>query len=197
MNQSIYELFLEDLYNDEKILWVDRPKDVRVFTFSDIFHIPFSIIIFIISFMWEFLAIFGRAEKGSIEVVFPFLGIPFILVGLYLLFGRFILKFWKNSHTYYAITDKRILILTRMCRKHLKATNLNSITSINKSVNSRGSGNISFGDPSLYSRLYANTGLDFLGEFQGNNVLSFYGIKDIEKVYQLIYEILQKNTKVR
>jgi hypothetical protein len=52
----------------------------------------------------------GGAASG-IDMIFPLWGIPFVLVGLYAVFGRFLHDAWIRSRTRYGLTDGRALIL--------------------------------------------------------------------------------------
>lgn len=37
--------------------------------------------------------------------------------------------------------------------------------------------------------MYGNTGMDFFGSFGGVDILTFYDIKDADKVYELVSEL--------
>jgi hypothetical protein len=73
-----------ELGPQEKLLWAGRPPLGVVFRSFDIFYIPFSI--FWVGFVSLFVAL-TIAEGEIIGVLFC---IPFVLVGLYLIFFRFL-----------------------------------------------------------------------------------------------------------
>jgi hypothetical protein len=98
----------------ERIVWTGRPQQGIMFTGRDGLLIPFSL-------MWGGFAIFWEAGVLSIPahgatanpaaLIFPLWGVPFVLIGLYMIIGRFFHDAWIRSRTRYALTDRRALIL--------------------------------------------------------------------------------------
>jgi hypothetical protein len=93
-----------DLLPGERIRWEGRPVRAQLFRPPDAILIPFSIV-------WSGFAVgvaagsvFG-GDPGSIFLV------PFAAVGLYLLFGRFIVRAIAARHTRYLVTDRRVLVI--------------------------------------------------------------------------------------
>ena len=87
----------------ESILWQGRPQRFTPFTENDIFMIPFSL-------FWC-----GTLFPGFLEDIKDGIGlfglffIPFVLAGLYVLFGRLVVRWFLLKHTAYAITTRKIL----------------------------------------------------------------------------------------
>ena len=79
-----------------------KPGEGHLFTAQDAFMIPFGIFWLGFSLFWEYNAI----KIGGFPAIF---GIPFVLIGLYLLGGRFFHTAWQRKRTAYVITNKRIL----------------------------------------------------------------------------------------
>jgi hypothetical protein len=74
------------LVHDECVLSTGRPDPAKHFTKADVFAIPFSL-------MWGGFAIFWEAAAlASGPSFFAFFGLPFVAIGLYMIFGRFIYK---------------------------------------------------------------------------------------------------------
>jgi hypothetical protein len=120
---------------------------------------------------------------------FRLFGIPFVIIGLYFIFGRFIYKGIKKKHTYYAVTNQRVLILTSLSNKNVQAEFIKQIPCINKSVRSDGKGTIKFGNSLFFKGMYGNSGMDFFGSSYGKDVPIFYDIEEIERVYRLVNEL--------
>ena len=92
---------------DERMLWEGRPATGVKFRKSDGIMIPFSIAWCGITIAWELAALW---TSGSI--VFALVGMPFFVLGLYMMIGRFFWNAYERSHTRYALTDRRALVAT-------------------------------------------------------------------------------------
>jgi hypothetical protein len=168
---------------DEHVEWVGAPDPAKRFTKADFYLVPFSVMWGGFAIVWETLAIVGGAG------FFAIWGIPFIAVGLYFIFGRFIYKANRKRRTTYAVTDRRVLEIVRGLQggESVNATYLRSIPSISTSTTSGGSGTVDFGSSSssLYGTQFANSGMEFFGRGQRNGVC-FYDIPDPRGVADLV-----------
>lgn len=99
-----YQFSSSYLLPGEYITWKGRPEKGNYLSPYDIFMIPFSII-------WLGFAVFW--EIGATETGIPFMmlwGLPFIAIGLYMAFGRFIHAAYLRDKTYYVVTNKKLII---------------------------------------------------------------------------------------
>ena len=89
-----------ELGSVEKLLWAGRPCQGFVFRPVDAFLIPLSL-------MWGGFAVFweGSVLVMGAPVFFTLWGIPFVLVGCYLVFGRFYVDAWQREKTSYGLTN--------------------------------------------------------------------------------------------
>ncbi len=112
-------------------------------------------------------------------------GIPFVVIGQYLIWGRFLYKRWDRRRTVYALTNQRALILRGAS---LQSVFLNHLSNINESVRADASGSLEFGSSpgSSGGEHWANTGMDFWSPQRG--VPAFYDIPEVAKVYRLVNE---------
>jgi len=177
------EQFKDNLLKNEEILWCSQPETV-LFSSGDFFLIPFS-------FLWGGFSIFWEASvlTHGAPFLFRLFGIPFVIVGLYFIFGRFIYKRIKKKHTYYAVTNKRILILTNLFIKGIEAEFISQITCIDKSVHSNGIGTLKFGNSSFFQGMWGNSGMEFFNSHYRKDVPSFYDIQDAEEIYKMVSEL--------
>jgi hypothetical protein len=192
-------IFQEELLKDEKILWMGQPNPDIKYTSMDWFLIPFSIMWGGFAIFWELsaLGIILLAETNGADapIIFPLFGIPFVIIGLYFIFGRFIYKKWKKQRTYYAITNKRVLIITNTKNRNVEAEFISSIPAINYSQKDSGAGSIRFGSFNFMTDMYSNTGMDFLSGFSGKTSPAFFDINNVKEVYNLVNEVRNSDNK--
>lgn len=124
----------------EQMLWAGRPFQGLALRASDAIAIPFSL-------LWGGFAIFWESSVFSqgAPLLFKLWGIPFVLVGLYLIVGRFFFDSWSRKKTYYGLTTKRVLIVSGIYSREIKSLELGSLNDMSLSERSSGSGSIVFG----------------------------------------------------
>ena len=186
---NLAQTFQPDLFKDEKVVWAGQPDARFRLTGQDAFLIPFSLLWGGFALVWEagVLGLFGG--DGPAPAFFALWGIPFVLVGQYLIWGRFLYKAYKNRRTFYALTNQRALILTTTRSRQLQALFLNQLPSLNKTMRRDGSGTLAFGFSTNWAGAYANSGMEFFASRYGSTAPAFYAIPDVEGVYQLVMRL--------
>ena len=176
----INQLFREHLQKDETILWSGQPDPSVLFTRYDVFLVPFSLLWGGFAFFWEasVLSSWVRgADRGAPSIFFVLWGIPFVLLGIYFIFGRFVYKYWRKKNTYYALTNRRALILTRGLFGSFQSTYISNSQNIGLSMGARGTGSITFGNVPFWGAAYGNSGMGIFGRGFGSSATPFYDIK--------------------
>jgi hypothetical protein len=84
-------------------------------------------------------------RKADAPLLFLLFGLPFVLMGLYLIVGRFFADAYIRGRTYYAVSDARILILTEAFSRSLKSMDLKTVTDVSLSQRGIDGGTIFFG----------------------------------------------------
>lgn len=129
-----------ELGSGEKLLWTGQPRQGVRLCPSDMFMIPFSL-------LWCGFAIFW--ESGVVKQGAPFFfmlwGIPFVLVGLYIVFGRFFVDAMTRRRTFYGITSDRIIIVSGLRSRQTKSLQLRTLSDITLTERRDASGTITFG----------------------------------------------------
>ena len=85
----------------DRVLWKGRPEKGITIRPDELVTIPFGAFFTLFALFWISMAI----QAGP----FALFGIPFVLVGIYLLGGRFIVNEYMKKRTAYVITDKAII----------------------------------------------------------------------------------------
>src|SRR5262245_50991688 len=106
-----FQLFQPYLVPGERIVWSGQPKQGISFSRSDILAIPFSLLWGGFAIFWNFEVWTFPRTGVALDWLFPLWGLPFLAVGLYLIVGRFFYDAWVRKHSYYAVTNERVLIL--------------------------------------------------------------------------------------
>jgi PH (Pleckstrin Homology) domain-containing protein len=131
----------------EHILWEGIPYQGIMFQRGDILAIPFSIFWFGFALFWE-----GTAIVLGAPFFFLIFGSVFIVIGFYLCIGRFLFDKWRRTKTTYALTDRRVLIVSGLFSPSLDSLNLSSLSDINFSESTNDRGTITFGRPTWLPR---------------------------------------------
>lgn len=180
MTKSLQSELRPHLQNGENLLWTGKPKNGIVFRQADIFLIPFSILWCGFAVFWVIMAL----QAG----LFALFGIPFVIVGLFLVFGRFIIDSKQRKNTTYGLTEDRIIIKSGITSKKVKSLNIKTLSDIEYSEKSDGSGTISFG--SKNPMMIWGDGMNWWPGMKSNPQLDL--IPNVGKVYSQIIQLQRK-----
>ena len=175
-------LFADELVPGERLVWTGRPSARRRLAPGDWIVIPFSIVWAGFAVFWEAMAVAAGAPLG-----FVLFGIPFVVVGLYMLVGRFLFRTWVRQRTFFALTDRRALALrVRRSGKSSVSVFLDRVPSIEKDVRSDGSGTVTFGS-SRSARTARSAVWPDLDDGSGTpaGTVVFYDLVDADEVWRL------------
>jgi hypothetical protein len=175
--------FQSELMSGENLLWTGRPTPGKVFHSDDWYAIPFSL-------LWGGFFVFWESTVVKSQSFFMILwGIPFIVVGQYLIWGRFLYDAWIKRRTSYAITSRRVLILQEGWKRKTSATYLEGIPSIESEGTTVGT--IWFGPkyPVIAGRGQKTRRWS---RFSVGDVPVFADIDDVEAVHYLVRDLKEK-----
>lgn len=138
--EPIETVIMPHIDKGERLLWSGHPRHGIRLRSQDAFLIPFSI-------LWGGFALFW--EAGVILTGAPFFfilwGVPFVLVGFYIVIGRFFVDARSRARTFYAITDERILIISGIFTQHITSLQLRTLSDVSLTQYRDGRGTITFG----------------------------------------------------
>lgn len=138
--------FQDFLLRGERIAWTGRAGGGLMLTRGDAIMIPFSLFWCAFIVIW----LFGSYAMGA-PPTFQVFGIPFLLVGIYMLVGRFFIDAWIRGGTFYALTDRRLLTLKTKPAKTLTALDLSQLPELVLEEGRNGRGTIRLMGPMLVS----------------------------------------------
>jgi hypothetical protein len=171
MLENPSDKFRDELNPGERIIWSGQPQQGLILRPSDTLMIPFSLMWGGFAIFWEFNVIF-----------FMLWGIPFVLVGLYMIVGRFFFDSMQRSKTYYALTNERVIIISGVFSQNTKTLDIKKLPEINISTKGDGKGTITFGASHPMAWMYSGSGFPNMGRY--NIAPSFEMIDDAKTVYQ-------------
>jgi hypothetical protein len=182
-----------ELLSGESLLWAGKPNPNKLFHSDDWYIIPFSL-------LWGGFAIFWEASvlgylgssKGTPSTFMVLWGIPFVLFGQYMIWGRFLYDAWVKRRTYYALTNRRVLILQEGFKRKTNSTHLVTIPSIEREGSYAGT--LWFGTkyPLIGSRRQQKRNMS---RFTFGDVPVFADIDDVDSVYRLALNLIEKGTR--
>ena len=181
MSEKLLETIQSHLDPGEKVFWAGQPQQGMFLQVADFFLIPFSLMWSGFVFFWEYSVI----TMPDSHFFFALFGIPFVLVGCYVLFGRFFFDAFVRKHIFYAVTSERIILISGFFRQQVKSLNIRNLQEITLKESSNRRGSISF-DSTLplmnwMRGVYPMGGT--AGAFQMNH------IENAKSVYRLIRKL--------
>jgi hypothetical protein len=208
MSADPSQVIAQELEAGESMLWSGQPRKGIVFRGSDVFMIPFSLLWGggAIAFLGATLSQSREGGAGGPGFVGFLFGIPFLLIALYIMFGRFIVDAIQRDHTCYGVTNHRVIIVTGLVDRQpapdvamvtalvalfsphkVKSLDLRTMSDISMTERLGGSGTITFGPPNPYQYLSGTW-------WPGMHVFtpSFDLIEQVKSVYRLIRDAQQK-----
>ena len=141
-----------ELEPGERLLWSGVPRQGLVLRANDWFLIPLSVLWGGFAIVWTVGAASSRAP-----VWFWLWGVPFVLVGLYLIFGRFFVSALQRSRTAYGLTDRRLLIVSGLRSQSVKSVPLKTVSDLSLTEKGDGTGSITFGPVHPMVKWFAGT----------------------------------------
>lgn len=142
---------------DEYVLWSGKPSRIHYFSKQDLITIPFSLFWLGFSLFWEWQVI--QSRQSLFLVLW---GMPFVMIGVYLLLIRPFHQASIIRHSYYVITNKQLMIKQG---KKISFYTASQLPPVSLKVHRDGTASLYF-----YETYYQN----------GRNRMYSFGLKNIE-----------------
>lgn len=180
-----------ELISGESLLWAGKPNPAKIFHSDDWYTIPFSLLWGGFAIFWEsgVLGLWGHSSKHPAPFFFVLWGIPFVLIGQYLIWGRFVYEGWVKRRTYYGITNRRLVVVQEGSKRKTCSMYIDAIPSVERDGGSVGT--LWFGPKYMVSTGGGQRSRN-LSRFSVGNVPVFADIDDADYVYRLILDLSEK-----
>lgn len=178
-----------ELAAGETVLWQQAPARGAM-AGQNLFGRVFGIFWLGFSLFW-FTGALQAAQFGGFGLIFPLFGLPFIGIGIWIVFvlpGR---QKRQLSTTIYAVTDRRLIIFSSAPTRSVRSLPLQCIRSVSKRFHRDGTGDLYFDiDPAAWG--YG--GMDYGYRGRRSAPFAFYGIDAdaAQRAVQLRLDELQR-----
>jgi hypothetical protein len=184
--------FAERLLRGEKVFWRGRPQQGLMLTGGrDAVLIPYGLILVAFAILSELNAL----RTSNAPMLTALSGAMFVLIGLFVSFGRFFVDAWIRTGVLYALTDRRILILRSRPSVRFQTINLGRLPEATLNETSNGRGTIRFGPalPILKTALWNYYPVFMVGFWVPSldPAAQLLAIEDVRKVFASIQERVQ------
>ncbi len=195
MHENPRQIISQELWPGEKLIWYGKPRPGIRLRIADILLIPFTL-------LWGSLALTTLGWRGLRALYIPgmlanplglFIYVPFLLFGLYVTVGRYVMDHFQRMHTYYGLTNLRIIIVSGVWQPMVESYEIGALEDIQLvSSRNRNYGIITFGFSHPLASWLSGIPWPGLKRFVGP---SFDLIQDARKVYtQLLW--LRQNSDI-
>jgi hypothetical protein len=169
----------------ERLLWAGRPRRGFSFSLSDLGVLVFGLVFLGFACFWTY----GSYAMAG-DIWFSAFGIPFILVGLYLVFGWPMARMVGRNGSLYGVTDQRIL---RLRAGRLAAMTLEALPPLSIEEMADGTGTIHFSE-TITSEREGFDGPETWYQLIHGIVTSFDRIENARFVFELIQKEKQRRS---
>ena len=138
------------LDSGESLIWSGSPRHGLTLRPNDAYAIPFSLLWGGFAIFWEINVLRTTGPNAGFMSIW---GIPFVLVGLYLIVGRFFADAYVRARTFYGLTDRRAIIISGVFSRAITSLPLRTLTDISLEERPDRSGTILLAHPQPQSRM--------------------------------------------
>ncbi len=172
MSLKGYDVIRLQLGPGEEILWEAQPVTGIQLYRSDLLWIPFSL-------AWG-LFVFGLWAMGWFESEIGYY-FQYVFYGFffYLFLGRFFIDSWSRSHTYYALTNWRLIVVCGSGASNVQVFDLGELDDMSVVPVRHGVGNIFWGSVHPLSEWIRNIPWPGLRNFEDPNLIMIDDVKQV------------------
>jgi hypothetical protein len=186
-----------ELMSGESVYWAGMPNRGVIFHSDDWYVVPFSLLWGGFAIFWEasVLGYWGKGPRSGGPALFMAIwGIPFIVMGQYMIWGRFLYDAWLKRRTYFAVTNRRVLTVQEGWKRKASSMYLEAIPSIEREGTATGT--LWFGTKyPIFTGRGSGKKTRSMSRFSLGEVPVFADIDDVDSVYRVIMDLREKARK--
>ncbi len=173
--------------DDEEVLWFSKPTALKPFLRTDFILIPLTLIIggYI---LWYSYTTLLQLLHGQ-NIMFAFSGITFLLIGIYLVFGRIWYRYKRISKNFYFVTNKRVFVFNAL--RDTVTVNI----PLSDVAPEAFQNDLFLGDKHLGGDFVYGLGLDIFFRNKAQETPGFYAIEDPKAVIKTIKRAKRNSRK--
>ncbi|HWH59476.1 MAG TPA: hypothetical protein VN682_17745 [Terriglobales bacterium] len=193
INQAALQAIQPELTSGESVLWAGQPSRSVTFHSEDLYLIPFSLLWGGFAIFWEagVAGYWGSPSQQNGPWIFGMIwGVPFVLIGQYMIWGRFLFAAWRKKRTFYAVTSRRVIAVQDGWSRNMASAYIDTLPTIMKASVSTNTTTLRFAQAAPMW-----TGRRSWGVWDGmaiGDVPTFVDIDDADYVYRIVSEIREK-----
>jgi hypothetical protein len=177
-----------ELLPGETVAWAGQPDPGVIFHKQDALLIPFSLMWGGFAIFWEagVAGLWGHTRAWSFGMLW---GIPFVLIGQYVIWGRFVYAAWLKRRTIYAVTNRRVLVVQNGWNRQVSSAYIDSLPTIIKEARSNGVGTLAFAEG---QGTWSKGGWSSWNAVSVAGTPTFVDVSEVDSVYRLIFDLRDK-----
>jgi hypothetical protein len=111
-----------ELASDENLMWAGVPNPRAIFHSDDWILILWSLLLCGFMIYWEgSVSRYWQVHRTPNSLLLAIFGFPFVLLLQYPVWIRFLVDAWRKRRTYYAVTDRRVLIVQEAWKRKTRS----------------------------------------------------------------------------
>ena len=192
-NQIAGQAVSPELSAGEKILWCGQARGGLQFNPINVMTLPIGVVWLLIGFVFGIVTkqpSYAAQQSSFDQFTAGMFLIACFLVALFCIFGVFFVDMFWREHTYYAVTNKRVMLVTKWFSSKVQSLALPQLP-MKLTTKADGSGNIVFGSTGAGGFTWNRAGRTRIFTVPP----SFARIDDAQKVYDIIWSAQQQLDK--
>ena len=141
---------------------------------------------------WEVYSA-GLFRQGNPSVSGLLFGLPFVVYGQYIIWGRFFYAAWKKNRTFYAVTTRRVIAVQQGWQRQIASTyDLDRLPTLKPEAGPNGTGTLRFAQWEMEHPGARQLGWTRFDVMAIGTVPTFIDIDSVNSVYQLVSDLRKK-----